>query len=174
LTGVALEWRPEIGDPTVLGWSITIAYAATAWLCWRASKRDTTPSVARFWTALAVGLALLCVNKQLDLQTLVTEIARNTAKEQGWYAHRRPVQVAAVLGCLAIVAVAAALMFRALRGNLRRVWPALAGVAVIGCYIAVRTTSLHELDELVITGPFPMKWWTELLGLALIAWSARA
>jgi hypothetical protein len=88
--------------------------------------------------------------------------------------YKRQVQVAAVVGCLGLVAVSAALTLRALHGNLRRVWPALAGVAVIGCYIAVRTTSLHELDELVISGPFPMKWWTELLGLALIAWSARA
>ena len=52
-------------------------------------------------------------------------------------------------------------------------WPALAGLALIGAYLAVRMTSLHELDAVVIGGWFPMKWWTELLGLALIAWSAQ-
>ena len=162
-----------IGDPTVLGWTIACGYAITAWLCWRAFCRETTVNRARFWLMLSMVLALLALNKQLDLQTLVTAAARDTAKEQGWYASRRPVQVGAVLGGLLLVALGGALAFNALRGSLRRMWPALAGLALIGVYIAVRMTSLHELDAVVIGGWFPMKWWTELLGLALIAWSTQ-
>jgi len=165
-----------MGDPTPLGWTITIAYGATAWCCWRAARRGShaggraaRPAIARLWTALAAVLVLLGLNKQLDLQTMLTAVVRDAAKQQGWYADRRPVQIAAVVGALVLVVMAGALVGRAVRGELRRLWPAVAGVAVLGAYAAMRTTSLHEIDAFMARGPLPMKWWGELLGLALIA-----
>lgn len=155
------------GDPTPVGWTITVAYAIVAWRCWR------TPHPRWFWTATAVALALLCVNKQLDLQTEITASLRSLAKEQGWYATRRGVQVGAVIVALLLVAFAAGAVLRALRNDLRWIWPAVAGWALIGTYIALRITSLHETDVLLVGGWLPMKWWAELLGLALIAWAAR-
>jgi hypothetical protein len=177
-----------MGDPTPLGWMITIAYGATAICCWRAARltpntprrgshasgRATQPAIARLWTALAAVLVLLGLNKQLDLQTILTAVVRDAAKQQGWYADRRPVQIAAVVGSLVLVVVVGALVARALRGELRRLWPAVAGVAVLGAYAAMRTTSLHELDVFMVGGPLPMKWWGELLGLALIAFASFA
>lgn len=177
-----------MGDPTPLGWMITIAYGATAICCWRAARltpntsrrgshasgRNAQPAIARLWTALAAVLVLLGLNKQLDLQTILTAVVRDAAKQQGWYADRRPVQIAAVVGSLVLVAVIGALVARALRGELRRLWPAVAGVAVLGAYAAMRTTSLHELDVFMVGGPLPMKWWGELLGLALIAFASFA
>lgn len=177
-----------MGDPTPLGWTITIAYGATAMCCWRAARhgphtprrgshtggRAAWPAIARLWIALAAVLVLLGLNKQLDLQTMLTAAVRDAAKQQGWYADRRPVQIAAVVGSLVLVVVIGALIARALRGELRRLWPAVAGVAVLGAYAAMRTTSLHELDAFMVGGPLPMKWWGELLGLALIAFASAA
>lgn len=159
------------GDPTILGWTITLAYAATAWRCLRLRARERAGDrrVARFYTVLTVLLALLCLNTQLDLQTPLTAAVRDAAKAQGWYAGRRPVQVAAVAAGLAVVVVLGALAARALRGHLGRLWPAIAGIAVIGAYAALRTTSLHEVDAFMVGGPFPAKWWAEPLGLGLIA-----
>ena len=158
------------GDPTAIGWTITAAYALVAWLCWRA--RRGAGQARAFWTALAAVLAALCVNKQLDAQTAVTAWARDVAKGEGWYASRRGVQIAAVGVALALVAAGALMVARGLRGQLARAWPAVAGVAVLGAYIALRMTSLHEVDEFMVGGAFPAKWWGELVGLTLIAWGA--
>ena len=155
------------GDPTPLGWTITAAYALVAWRCLRAR------GPRGFWVPLAVVLALLCVNKQLDAQTWITGVARDMAKAQGWYGTRRGVQVAALLVVLALVGALAFLAARALRGHVARAWPAIAGITVIGAYIAARMTSIHEVDAFVVGGAFPAKWWAELLGLALIAIGAR-
>ena len=127
------------GDPTILGWTITLAYAATVWRCLRLRARERAGDrrVARFYTVLTVLLALLCLNTQLDLQTPLTAAVRDAAKAQGWYAGRRPVQVAAVAAGLAVVVVLGALAARALRGHLGRLWPAIAGIAVIAGIAAI-------------------------------------
>jgi hypothetical protein len=46
-------------------------------------------------------------------------------------------------------------------------------MVVILAYIALRMSSIHEVDAFVVGGPLPMKWWGELTGLALVAWGAR-
>ena len=155
------------GDPSVLGWTITVAYALVAWRCLHAAGPRW------FWITLGVLLALLCVNKQLDLQTLVTAGARAMAKEQGWYADRRGVQVAALVGGLTVVSVLAGIVAFSLRRDIGRLWPAMLGIVLIGVYAALRMTSIHEVDAFMVGGPLPVKWWGELTGLALIALSAR-
>ena len=44
------------------------------------------------WLVCALG-----VNKQLDLQTLFTQLARDLAMAQGWYEERRRYQVAFII-----------------------------------------------------------------------------
>jgi hypothetical protein len=156
------------GDPTVLGWTITVAYALVAWGCWRAR------AARGFWRTVAVVLAVLCVNKQLDAQTWITAFVRDLAKEQGWYAARRGVQVAVAVVALVAVGGVAIIAMRSLRGRLAQAWPAIAGLAVIGAYIALRVTSIHEVDVVMVRGPMPAKVWAELAGLALIALGARS
>lgn len=154
------------GDPTALGWLITVAYGLVAVRCWRCADPR------RFWVVVALALALLCLNKQLDVQTGLTAWARAMAKEQGWYATRKGVQVAALsVGLLLVVAVAGGVGWW-LRRDLARIGLALLGLSIIGVYAALRMTSIHEVDVLVVAGPFPAAWWAELVGLSLIAWSA--
>lgn len=156
------------GDPTPVGWMITVAYLLVAWTCVR------TRGARGFWITLAVVLVVLGVNKQLDLQTALTGAARDVAKEQGWYAERRGVQVAVAVGALVVVAGLAFAAVRALRGEFARAWPAVAGIALIGAYIALRMTSIHEVDVVMVRGPLPAKLWAELAGLGLIAVGARS
>jgi hypothetical protein len=49
---------------------------------------------------MALVLLLLRINKQLDLQTAMTELFRGPARRDGWYAMRRELQVA-FLGTMA-------------------------------------------------------------------------
>src|SRR5688572_10329560 len=113
------RWSPGIGDPTVVGWLTVVAYLATAWLVFSVVKR--TPSFLRearrertMWLLLAFLFVALGVNKQLDLQSAVTELGRMMARDEGWYAERREVQrefvafvaLAAIAGATALVFVA--------------------------------------------------------------------
>ena len=81
-------WRPGIGDPTAVGWATVVFYL------------------------VALGL-----NKQLDLQSLLTAVGRDIAVAQGWYAQRKGVQlvfvaVVALVGMGAIGLIAATLARR--------------------------------------------------------------
>jgi len=91
-----ITWRPGIGDPTVMGWVTVGAYAVAAAVAGVAAHRARGaaaphPGPDRTWLLVAGLMALLCVNKQLDLQSLFTDLGRVLAREQGWYARRREV-----------------------------------------------------------------------------------
>lgn len=45
-----LRWRPEIGDPSVMGWLTVAAYALAAGTAWLAALRDyQNPRRAAKW-----------------------------------------------------------------------------------------------------------------------------
>lgn len=54
---------------------------------------------------VALDMAGLCVNKQLDLQSLFTEIERVAPYHGGWFEHRRIYQKWFVLGVVAGVGI---------------------------------------------------------------------
>ncbi len=169
------RWRPGIGDPSPIGWLTVAAYFAAAFLCWRASVRGLSgPKVRLFWTATCGMLLLLGVNKQLDLQTAFTFFGRDLARAGGWYENRRAFQaVFVVLIALGGVAASGFLLW-AFRSEWRRLWPALAGVALLLAFIVVRAASFHHVDQLLAGGPAGVRlnWLFELGGIAAIAWPA--
>jgi len=115
---MTLQWTPSIGDPTPVGWFTVIAYLGAAIFCGVAAAKSTErrlcERVSDFGSAWRQFL-FLSVNKQLDLQSLFTEIAQATAVAQELYGGHRFYQVAfvAVVGIAGTVTVLAAL------------WPAL-------------------------------------------------
>jgi hypothetical protein len=85
-----LRWRPQIGDPSLMGWLTVAAYglvAVTAYLAARRARQ--APGLAAgsraCWLLVAALMTLLCLNKQLDLQSLFTDIGRVIAWKFGWY-----------------------------------------------------------------------------------------
>lgn len=158
------QWSPGIGDPSFAGWLTVVAYVVATVVCWRARRialeeraRSPEHSSVRFWSVLAVGLGLLGVNKQLDLQTALTECGRILAREQGWYDHRRWVQMAFIVLVLLIVAFACRWLLRAAAADLSRLWLAVVGAAVLGAFVAVRASSFHHVDACI--------WFDLLFGL---------
>src|SRR5918993_112231 len=89
------RWRPGIGDPSWEGWLMVAAYTITAGLAWLAhrSYRSAAHRVGRthaqqgatdrllawFWLLACVTLTALAINKQLDLQSLLTQVLRDAA-----------------------------------------------------------------------------------------------
>jgi hypothetical protein len=79
-------------------------YAVALVFCALCARRAPARSAERrVWLATGMGMAMLGVNKQLDLQTLFTHVARKIAMAEGWYDDRQTrsvlfIAVAGVLG----------------------------------------------------------------------------
>jgi hypothetical protein len=172
-------WRPGIGDPTLIGWFTVLAYFATALLCYRAlrSASNAGPSSRGLvvgWSLLCVLMVALGLNKQLDLQSLMTVVSRRLAIEQGWYEERHVVQVWFIAALSTLAMAAAAICGFWMRGHLREFWLALLGGAFIALFVVVRATSFHHVDSFLRSTSFGVRWngLLELGGIGCIALNA--
>jgi hypothetical protein len=167
-------WHPGIGDPTPIGWLTVIAYFLAAWGCWTAfltaSPTSGARSRERFWLLLAVTLGALGINKQLDLQTALTEIGRALAHAGGWYERRHEVQFSFIVGVVVSGAGALAAMGWLL-------WPpsvgrafALGGLIFLLSFVLIRASSFHHVDLFLGQTTFGLHWnWVlELSGIGLV------
>ncbi|MCC5860424.1 MAG: hypothetical protein JJT93_00770 [Gammaproteobacteria bacterium] len=156
LTGLAAvdpetgRWRPGIGDPTVYGWLTVVAYFATAGLIAANLRLAARLGLGRqFWIAVLLFVLALGVNKQLDLQTWFTQVGRDLALTQGWYANRRIVQAAFI----ASLALGGAVLVRLMRGWIGSAWElyrlCAIGVAVTLVFIVVRASTFHYVDRML-------------------------
>ena len=156
-------WRLRFGDPDALGWATTGAYFLAALLCASAGRRESRRESRRegrregrresrgespgashsarplFWFALAACLALLGVNKQLDLQILLRDAGLALVRAAGYDEQRRWVGRTFV----ALVAVAGLGALALAVRYIGRAWPryalALLGVVLLGCFLVLRT-----------------------------------
>jgi len=173
------HWEPGIGDPTVIGWVTVVAYFVAAFLCWRAARKSSHsgPMFARtrwFWWLFTVVLVLLGINKQLDLQTWLTLFGKHLAQTEGWYEQRRTYQ-AAFIGAVALAGLASLGAMAVLAGNTTRAKRlALAGGIFLGCFILIRASSFHHVDQMLgmdFEG-IKVNWILELGGIACIGLAA--
>jgi len=195
-----LEWNFGFHDNDAAGWLITASYLVTAVLCFAAGRaaahraggaarsrydrdaeasceevrRRITDRVQVFWYILAVVLVLLGVNKQLNLQSLLTVVGRNVAKAGGWYARRREVQEDFLIG-LAVAGAATLAFFGWLirRAFLRQVF-ALAGVLTLVCFVVLRAASIEHVDQMLglDMGGVQVHFLLEFGGILIIAMTA--
>ncbi|MEO1043129.1 MAG: hypothetical protein AAFX52_12655 [Pseudomonadota bacterium] len=164
-----------IGDPTVTGWLAVCLYAAVSCVTLTLALACRPPiferSELRFWALLAFSFAALSINKQLDLQSLMTEVGRFLANEQGWYNTRKQVQAAFIVGvgasaCLGLLVVVAL--------SWRAPWPnrvAQLGTGLVIAFVAIRASSFHGMDLLISYEPIPhlrMNAVLELGGISLV------
>ena len=148
-----ITWRPEIGDPTWIGWITVVAYLISVLLCVRAGLRAREKSSglknesARMWFVFAVGLLLLGVNKQLDLQTAFIELGGQLARGEGWYQKRRLAQIifVAVLG--AAMAGAALIMISKQRIFFKDHAFALLGGIFLAAFLLMRAAIFNHVDD---------------------------
>jgi len=175
-----LQWRPTIGDPSFMGWFTVAAYAVGAALAamagWRPVDDEGELQGRRNWLWLAVAalMACLCVNKQLDLQSLFTDIGRVVARHQGWYDQRRDFQRWFVLAVLAGAGVFAGFFLWRCREFWLRHKLLTAGLLFLLTFIVVRAISFHHFDVILRTRVFGvrMNWAFELTGICLVSLAA--
>mgnify|MGYP000058814849 CR=1 FL=1 len=164
-----------IHDRGTAAWIIVASYfvgaAASFWASRTGRKRDR-----RFWIGTSILLVLLGLNKELDLQTVLTDTARYLAHYGGWYDYRRIVQglfllALAVGGFLAIAA-----LLRWLRRSSLPMKAAALGIGLLMIFIVMRAASFHHIDRWVTINVAGLRsgWWLELAGIAVIGLSALA
>jgi len=174
-----INWRPGIGDPILIGWTITLAYFIIAFLCWLTglAEKKNIPNTRRaevyiLWFGLAALLFVLGLNKQLDFQTLLTSLGREIAKANGWYDIRREVQRVFIILIATFSFLSLSAMIWWLRSYSRKYWLILLGLSIIIIFVVIRAASFNHVDYLLskwrIIGPFKMKYVVELGGILIL------
>jgi hypothetical protein len=175
-----INWRPGIGDPTIVGWLTAIAYFVTFLFSVVCARRlagiNLLEKVAvqqKLWWFISVALLLLGINKQLDIQTLITEVGKVLAKRQGWYEQRRTVQMWFIAGVVFSGAFSLILVWRTLQNVWKENGLTLFGMVFLVSFIVIRATSFHGVDRILgleFSG-FKMNWILELGGIICIWFS---
>jgi hypothetical protein len=170
-----IEWRPGIGDPTIIGWITVAAYLLASVISFHAANRAQLSGVrwridCHFWFLMGLLLLVLGINKQLDLQSLFTELARADAKSGGWYEQRREYQRLFIAGVAGITTVGAALLMVWSRRLWRSQQVALLGTCFLLAFIVIRAASFHHVDHFLSQVVLGARWNSilELLGIGLI------
>lgn len=187
-----IYWRPRIGDASFMGWLTVAAYGLTAVLCLMAALRQTVAadgskgaggagegngearSQRRFWLGMSAVMFLLCINKQLDLQSLLTNIGRIVANRGGWYDQRRTIQFWFVVAVGLASFAAFVFLVRKTRSVFRgRIW-LLLGLSMLLLFVVMRAASFHHVGVFLEQRVLGLKlnWLLELGSIALVAVSA--
>jgi hypothetical protein len=175
-----IAWRPTIGDPTFMGWFTVVGYGIGALLAglagWKKVRNDAKIHGPEkwLWVAVAALMAFLCVNKQLDLQSLLTEIGRVIFRHEGWYERRREFQRFFVVGVIVGTGLFAVWFTRRFRAFWTGHKLLMGGVLFLLTFIVVRAISFHHFDEFIgreVLGVRP-NWALELMGIFLVSVAA--
>lgn len=160
-------WYAHGGDPTRTAWIVVLCYVVATVLTMIAARRSPPGRERRFWWLATAVLLVLGLNKQLDLQTLLTETLRQLARQQGWYRERREAQMVSIVALVAAAAFGGALVFAWLTRARTSggVMLAALGLILLGAFVLVRAASFHHVDTL-LRG--------ELMGLRLYVWLEAA
>lgn len=175
------NWTPGIGDPTVGGWLTVALYLVTAVVCWQVARRlressaGDTRSEAFAWSAIAILFVMLGINKQLDLQSAVTEIGRVLAHAQGWYERRGTVQLLFVAAIGGICLLAAVIFLLLIRKAPAVTWLAAGGTIAVLAFVGIRAASFHHVDRFIGMTVLGLRWnWIlEMGGILTVLFAGR-
>jgi hypothetical protein len=119
-------------------------------------------------------LLFLGINKQLDLQTLLGDVGRRTARAQGWYAERRVYQALFIAGVTAVGLMALGVFSWLGRREWRRNFVALLGTVFLYVFVLVRASSIHHVDAMLgwTWRGWTWNWILELGGIVVVALGA--
>lgn len=175
-TSIDGRWELGIGDPTAIGWATVAAYGTAMALCYLSSRKLPPGPHRQFWFYMMIIMALLGINKQLDLQSWFTQTGRDLALENGWYERRRLVQVIFVAWLVLAGLVTMSWLKSRLRHLDRYARRAAIGLVLLAVFVIVRATSFHHIDRMlgISLEGLRVNALLELSGIGLIAMAALA
>jgi hypothetical protein len=153
---ILYQWKPRMGDPSLSGWVITIAYFCSFVLCitngllFRSSERRATSSQrARLWYIFSGIMLVFGVNKQLDLQTLLTQVGSRLSQAQGWYELRRAVQLLFIVVLFVVFVLFIVYTLKKLRDNWRHFTVTPFGILTVLVWVMVRAALMQHVDSII-------------------------
>lgn len=165
------RWVASIGDPTIIGWVTVFIYFTVAIICRKAaSSAGSNKSEKLFWLWLTILLIALGVNKQLDLQTLFTQIGRDLSIAQGWYKDRRIIQTGFIILIGLISVTGLTVLMKKYKNSNSAIKIASFGCMILFVFIIIRASSFHHIDLFINMelANIRMNCILELGGLAVI------
>lgn len=163
-----------IHDAGLYPWLVVAAYFAAAGTAVFAARAAGGRQERLFWLGTTLILLLLGLNKQLDLQTMLTDVAREHAKANGWYEQRRAVQGLFLAGLGAATVAAGLWLALTLRSATASIKVAAGGLLLLAAFVLMRAATFHHIDVWVTmdVGGLRRGWWLELAGNAVIGGAA--
>ena len=171
-----MNWEPGIGDPTFMGWLTVFFYAAAAVYSIMVFNKGSfifeshQKKQKNLWLTGGVLLILLCINKQLDLQTLLTDIGRYLFTTLEINEYKRAFQKFFIICILMTSFIFSIVMLKIYYGTLKNHIIALTGFAFLMTFVLIRASSFHHMDTLISSSIAGLKlnWILELTGIFMI------
>jgi hypothetical protein len=181
---VHFNWSPGIGDPTAGGWVTVALYLIASVSCWKTARKlrfaDMPMRQERYaWRAISALFLALGINKQLDLQSALTQVGRILSFYEGWYAQRQAVQVVFIILVAVLCVVAVIILMTWAHNAPAPTWVALMGTMLVFGFVLIRASSFHHMDRFIGELILGLRWnWVLEMGgisLALVAseWRRR-
>lgn len=163
-------WYWELGDPDPGSLIVTAAYFLVSICCGAAGRYSVGRKQSAFWYLFALLLFALGVNKQADLQSLVTLLGRDIAQDMGFYQVRRNLQFIFVVALAGSAALSIGFGLWRIRRWALCYWIAVVGLAVQATFVVGRAASFHHVSTnlTIASGELKLRLLFESLGLALI------
>ncbi len=149
---VSAIWSPGIGDPDLYGWLGVALYGLAAALAVLVARRGPFPPGhhqrgAVLWLGIAVLMAFLALNKQLDLHTLLITAGRCLSRDEGWYESRRMVQRDFILALALVMALVVWATVRLFGFLVRGDALLLSGLAAVAGFVLIRAMHFFHVIE---------------------------
>ena len=167
-------WKDKRGDPTIIGWFITLLYLLVSVISFYLLRRIKVinPDIEYkwFWFGAGILIFLLGINKQLDVQMLFADFARLYAKVSGMFENRKPFQQK-IISLLATIGISIfAFMIYKLWNAPKRMWMALVGFCILFSFPLIRLVSLHSIEALLYSSLLSVKVVDvlEIIGITII------
>ena len=180
---IDIDWHPGIGDPTFTGCFSVASYFGTAIICWLAHRAARVPAriqqgpsglyEVHFWRFVAILMTFLGFNKQLDLQTLFTQIGRYFAHVGGWYDQRQTIHMLFIIGLSAVAGMTVFTLLWIFRKLATEIRIASAGLCILVAFIVIRAAFFNHVDW-VLGGHMIGLHWNAILELGSIMIVAAA
>jgi len=167
-------WIVNRGDPTVIGWFITLFYffvfATSFYLLKKITPNISNNEYMWFWYGVTILIILLGINKQLDIQMLFADFARLYAKVIGIFENRKPFQHKIISFLTTIGISIFSVMIYKFWYAPKRMWLALIGFCILFSFPIIRLVSLHSIESLLSISVLYIKIVDviEILGITIV------
>ena len=156
-----------------------VLYLLAAGSCWITARElvleDIASNERRAWWAISALFLALGINKQLDLQSALTETGRVLAHYQGWFEQRQLVQLAFIALVAIICLIAAITLLLWTRSAPTPTRLALIGTSMVLGFVLIRAASFHHVDQFIGQRILGLRWnWIlEMSGISLVLFASQ-